>query len=79
MKACVDVDYRDDHAVAACVLFRDWGDAEPADTLVVRVGWSGDGRRAVYEVQDRVQSWLDLNAADPATGRSSKLLREESM
>jgi len=30
MIACVDVDYRDNGAVAACVLFRNWTDAEPA-------------------------------------------------
>src|SRR5262245_50969470 len=28
--ACVDVDYRGDSAVAACVLFRDWTDGAPA-------------------------------------------------
>ena len=27
VRACVDVDYREDEAVAACVLFRDWADA----------------------------------------------------
>jgi len=37
MIACVDVDYRDDHAVAACVLFRDWLDAEPAAEWTHRV------------------------------------------
>lgn len=26
MKACVDVDYRDPNAMAACCLFEDWGD-----------------------------------------------------
>jgi deoxyribonuclease V len=30
MLACVDVDYRDHEAVAACVLFRAWGDAAGA-------------------------------------------------
>ncbi len=35
--ACVDVDYRSDHAAAACVLLRAWGDAEPAERLVARV------------------------------------------
>jgi deoxyribonuclease V len=30
--ACVDVDYRDDHALAACVLFRTWTDALSAGT-----------------------------------------------
>lgn len=32
MLACVDVDYRDDHALAACVLFRGWTDAKSAGT-----------------------------------------------
>lgn len=35
--ACVDVDYRADHASAACVLLRHWSDATPLDERVVRV------------------------------------------
>jgi deoxyribonuclease V len=34
VKACVDVDYRGDDAVAACVLFRDWQDDRPAGQVV---------------------------------------------
>jgi deoxyribonuclease V len=34
MIACVDVDYREKGAVAACVLFRSWGDAESAVEVV---------------------------------------------
>jgi deoxyribonuclease V len=34
MLACVDVDYRDEKALAACVLFRDWTDGAPAGELV---------------------------------------------
>jgi deoxyribonuclease V len=34
MLVCVDVDYRDEGAVAACVLFRGWSDAESAEELV---------------------------------------------
>jgi deoxyribonuclease V len=34
MLACVDVDYRGDDAVAACVLFRAWTDEAPAAQLV---------------------------------------------
>jgi deoxyribonuclease V len=34
MLACVDVDYRAVGAVAACVLFRAWSDAESADELL---------------------------------------------
>jgi deoxyribonuclease V len=37
MIACVDVDYRADHAVAACVLFRDWLDAAAADEWTQRI------------------------------------------
>src|SRR5438046_1855650 len=37
MIACVDVDYRDNGAVAACVLFRDWADAASAAEHVRRL------------------------------------------
>ncbi len=48
----------------------------PDDLLVVRVGWNRDGSRVVFQVQNRDQTWLDLNLADPRTGRVSRLLRE---
>jgi deoxyribonuclease V len=34
MLACLDVDYREDRAVAACVLFRDWTDSSSAAEVV---------------------------------------------
>lgn len=34
MLACVDVDYREEGAVAACVLFRSWSDADSAGERV---------------------------------------------
>jgi deoxyribonuclease V len=37
MLACVDVDYRPDEAVAACVLFHGWSDEEVAAEHVQRV------------------------------------------
>ena len=37
MLACVDVDYRDHEAVAACVLFRAWADGDSAGEEVARV------------------------------------------
>ena len=37
MIACVDVDYRDDSAIAACVLFRDWADAVSTAEHVRRI------------------------------------------
>jgi deoxyribonuclease V len=36
MLACVDVDYRPEVTVAACVLFRDWGEAAEAGQVVER-------------------------------------------
>ena len=38
MIACVDVDYREDEAVAACVLFRAWADEHAAAETVERIG-----------------------------------------
>ena len=37
MMICVDVDYRDDHAVAAGVLFRAWADETPPGEVVERI------------------------------------------
>ena len=49
-----------------------YAESEP---LVVSVGWSPDSRQVVFQVQDREQTWLDLNVATP-DGRSSPVLRE---
>lgn len=56
-----------------------WIDLEgfPKDCLVVRVGWAPDGK-LLFMVQDRIQTWLELCDADPATGRRRRLIREES-
>ena len=35
--ACVDVDYRGERAVAAAILFLDWGAAQPVNELVVPI------------------------------------------
>jgi len=56
-----------------------WVDVSASATseyLIVDVDWTPDSQRAVYQIQDREQTWLDLNLADPDTGRSRKLLRE---
>jgi deoxyribonuclease V len=37
MIAAVDVDYRDDEAVAAAITFREWTDAEPTEVRFARV------------------------------------------
>src|SRR5690242_8234700 len=37
MLVCIDVAYRDEEAIAACVGFRDWTDAEPSFERAIRV------------------------------------------
>ena len=57
-----------------------WADLDAyGDTgiLIVRVSWSPDGK-VIFQVQDREQRWLDLNEADPQTGRVRTLIRELS-
>ena len=48
----------------------------PNQPLIVSVGWTPDGDRVVFQVQNREQTWLDLNVADPQSGRPTKLLHE---
>ena len=47
-----------------------------ADILIVNVDWTPDSRAVVHQVQDREQTWLDLNLADAAGGRTRRVLRE---
>jgi dipeptidyl-peptidase-4 len=44
--------------------------------LIVDVDWTPDAKQVVHQVQDREQTWLDLNLADAASGRARTLLRE---
>ena len=46
------------------------------DFLIVNVAWTPDSRRLFYQVQDREQTWLELEAADRTTGASRSVLRE---
>ena len=51
---------------------------EPADLLIVRVAWTPDGRHVAYQAQNREQTFLDLNYADPQTGQTTNVLHETS-
>ena len=51
---------------------------KPTDLLIVRVAWSPDSRRVVYQAQNREQTFLDLNAADAATGKTARLFQEKT-
>lgn len=48
-----------------------------SDFLIVNVGWTPDND-VVYQIQDRRQTWLDLNRADRRNGTARRLLRETS-
>jgi len=60
------------------VLWVDLSRYDGTEPLVVRVGWTPDGALALYQVQDRIQTWLELVAVDPETGEQATWIREES-
>jgi dipeptidyl-peptidase-4 len=48
----------------------------PEDFLIVRVGWFPDGKKVWFQAQNREQTFLDLNTANPDDGKSTNLFRE---
>jgi dipeptidyl-peptidase-4 len=48
------------------------------DLLIVRVGWFPDGKKVWFEAQNREQTFLDLNTANPDDGKSANLFREKT-
>jgi deoxyribonuclease V len=46
--ACVDVDYREGTAIAGCLLFEAWTDAQPAREIAVRVGEAAPYRSGAF-------------------------------
>ena len=51
---------------------------QPSDLLIVRVIWTPDGKKVVYQAQNREQTFLDLNFADGGDGKSNTILHETS-
>jgi dipeptidyl-peptidase-4 len=48
---------------------------QPEDFLIVRVGWTPDGKKVVYQAQNRAQTFLDLNLAGD-DGKTTTMFRE---
>ena len=46
------------------------------DLLIVRVGWFPDGKKVWFQAQNREQTFLDLNSANPDDGKSANMFRE---
>jgi len=65
-------------ATPSDVLWLDLSSYAKTEPLVVRVDWTPEGDELVYMVQDRIQTWLDLNFADPTTGKVRPFLHETS-
>ena len=63
-------------AAGGDTVWADLGRYTPTDRLLVSVGWTPDGGRVAFQVQNREQTWLDLNLADPGTGAVTRLFRE---
>ena len=51
---------------------------QPADLLISRVTWSPDGKKVVYQAQNREQTFLDVNFADAKDGKSQNIIHETS-
>ncbi len=51
---------------------------QPEDLLIVRVGWMPDGRKVWFQAQNRTQTFLDLNSANPDDGKSTTMFREQT-
>jgi dipeptidyl-peptidase-4 len=51
---------------------------QPSDLLIVRVSWTPDSRKVVYQAQNREQTFLDLNFAGSDDGKTATVLRETS-
>ncbi len=51
---------------------------QPEDFLISRVAWTPDSKKVVFQAQNREQTFLDLNFADPRDGKSITTFRETS-
>lgn len=51
---------------------------QPENFLISRVTWTPDSKKVVYQAQNREQTFLDVNFADPKDGKSSNVIHETS-
>ncbi|HEY0321837.1 MAG TPA: S9 family peptidase [Pyrinomonadaceae bacterium] len=65
-------------AAGGKTLWADTSNYQPKDFLIVRVSWSPDSRRVVYQAQNREQTFLDLNAIGAGDGKSTTLFKEQT-
>ena len=63
-------------AVGGETVWVDLAHYTPTDMLVVSVTWSPDGDNVVFQIQNREQTWLDLNTANAGNGATTRLFQE---
>lgn len=51
---------------------------ERDEYLIVRVAFTPDGREVIAQIQDRIQTWLDVLAVDAEDGASRRLFRDRT-
>jgi dipeptidyl-peptidase-4 len=54
----------------------DLNDYSNTDFLIVNVAWAPGGADLFFQVQDREQTWLELDSAHVLSGRTRKVIRE---
>ncbi|NQU50760.1 MAG: DPP IV N-terminal domain-containing protein [Planctomycetes bacterium] len=50
----------------------------PEDLLITRVMWTPQADRCLFVVADRIQTYADMRAANPATGKHKLMIRESA-
>ena len=63
-------------AIGGDTIWVDLGHYTPTDMLVVSVDWSPDSENVIVQVQNREQTWLDLNTVDARSGVTHRVLQE---
>ncbi len=58
--------------------FMDVSGYPDANRLIVRFAWHPDGKRLTFQVQNRIQTVLELLIADASTGKTTRLLQEKT-
>ena len=64
------------HVTGSSPVWVEQGSYVATDMLIVDVDWAPGTVGLTYQVQNREQTWLDLNVAEAGSGRSRRLLRE---
>ena len=63
-------------AEAGAVRWADLNAYKDDEILIVNVGWTPDSSQVVHQVQNRQQTWLDLNLLNATSGVARRLIRE---